>query len=366
MGLIILPKNAEGVVGVAGMNKVDALLKQNRNLEFEVKESSSDFKYVFLHKSNGFSDSYKGHEITAATYSVGTNARQNSWWFHIYFPKDKYSKDYVATIYKDMLRKLEERMSYRAVEKSEHSEKYGELIVAVDDKDVIFNHSCTNIEGKVVELLLLDGDDIKSYSLNIDVTPYDEAHFAAGVNTSSSNPVSYTSPSTSVSYIGRTSSSDSSSNGSTPTVRTRSINGFRVLIEAAGLGYDMKDLGAQFNLAFGRRFVDGHVLLGAGAGLDTEFDNFYLTPFAIAKYNVLSTNASPFVAVRPGYSLLDGEGEFYLGGDLGCYFRFNNRQGMGLSVTYVLQNRECEPYYYCFDKYTKSIHSLGIKIGFEL
>lgn len=138
-----------------------------------------------------------------------------------------------------------------------------------------------------------------------------------------------------------------------PKVDTRSVNGFRVILESGFVSYDMVDPGVQFNLALGARMLNGHLFYGLGAGLDTDFDYFNLTPFTLLKYNILNRTVSPYIAVRPGYSFIDGDG-FYMSADLGCHFRFNKRSGIYTAFTYVMQDGDYG-----------SISSIGAKIGFE-
>ena len=185
LGLTFLPKNAEGVVGLGGIHKVEALIKQNRSWTCQIKELSTGSKYIALFKHNGYVDSYKGHLFDDADYTVGENYYSNHWEFNFSLDKAKYSEEYVEQLYKDMLGKLEKRLYYQITEQTVSGNR-------------VHRHMAKFADGRKVELTLENYDS--SYRVKICITPFDSAHFPAQVSSASSKSYASTNKSSSSSY----------------------------------------------------------------------------------------------------------------------------------------------------------------------
>lgn len=100
--------------------------------------------------------------------------------------------------------------------------------------------------------------------------------------------------------------------------------------------------------------------IGVGAGVNYYYKGtaVNLPIFADIRTDIINAQATPFVDVKIGYSLLDCEG-LYLSPSLGCRISLGNTMGLNIGVGYTLQKYKYVPYDYI------KISSINVKIGID-
>lgn len=110
-----------------------------------------------------------------------------------------------------------------------------------------------------------------------------------------------------------------------------------------------------------------YLYVGAGVGIDyyTDASMFAVPIFANIRASFVNQNIAPFFDVKIGYSLIDVEG-LYFTPSIGCRFATGSKNGVSVSIGYVMQRADVGYYgYYSYYSENVNMSGLSLKIGFD-